>query len=41
MRKDLKTGLLLFRLFLFTGILPLVITAIGTVVFPYQSGEAW
>ncbi len=40
MRKDLKTGLLLFLvLFLLTGILyPLVITAIGAVVFPYQAG---
>ena len=40
MRKDLKTGLLLFLvLFLLTGILyPLVITAIGTAVFPYQAG---
>jgi K+-transporting ATPase ATPase C chain len=40
MRKDLKTGLLLFLvLFLLTGILyPLVITAIGTVVFPSQAG---
>jgi len=40
MRKDLKTGLLLFLvLFLFTGILyPLVITTIATAVFPYQSG---
>ncbi|NTU99907.1 MAG: potassium-transporting ATPase subunit KdpC [Methanoregulaceae archaeon] len=40
MRKDLKTGLLLFLvLFLLTGILyPLVITAIGTVIFPSQAG---
>jgi K+-transporting ATPase ATPase C chain len=40
MRRDLKTSLLLFLvLFLFTGVLyPLVVTAIGQVVFPYQAG---
>jgi K+-transporting ATPase ATPase C chain len=40
MRRDLKTGLMLFLvLFLVTGVLyPLVVTAIGTVVFPYQAG---
>lgn len=39
MRRDLKTGLLLFLvLFLFTGVLyPLAVTAIGQVVFPRQA----
>jgi len=40
MRRELKTGLLLFLvLFILTGILyPLVVTAIGQVVFPSQAG---
>ena len=40
MRRDLKTGLMIFLvLFLITGVLyPLVVTAIGMVIFPYQAG---
>ena len=40
MRKYLKTGLLLFLvLFLVTGVLyPLLVTAIGEIIFPYQAG---
>jgi K+-transporting ATPase ATPase C chain len=40
MRRDLKTGLLLFLvLFLFTGILyPLAVTAVAQAVFPRQAG---
>lgn len=40
MRRDLKTGLLLFFvLFLLTGVIyPLVVTAIGQAVFPRQAG---